>query len=124
MPRHRKPDRVLTAYRRYADKDSFVDVHGLEYLRGADMATRRLEVYRRDAGRCMLIVSPRCRGWANWEDGELDHIMSRGKGGSDDASNLRWACKPCHRYRHVHPRWGESRAQAIKDFEKLYEEAQ
>jgi len=84
-----------------------VNIYGLEFLAGADMVLRRREIYERDKGRCMLIVSPRCQGFANWNDGEMDHIVSRGKGGSDDAKNLRWTCKPCHRFRHVHPRFGE-----------------
>lgn len=114
-----KTDRQLTASRKYLDERSCVDIFGKEHLFGEDMTARRKEVYGRDGGRCMLIASPRCRGFASWNNGEMDHVVSRGKGGSDDASNLRWSCGPCHRFRHVHPRFGERRAQAIKDFNRI-----
>jgi len=103
-----KVDKQATAAKKYLHPRSFVDVHGGEHLYGSDMTARRHEVYTRDKGRCMLIASPLCRGWANWEDGELDHIISRGKGGSDDLDNVRWACKPCHRKRHVMVQWSHA----------------
>jgi 5-methylcytosine-specific restriction endonuclease McrA len=107
VARHRKVDRQLTKTRNYLDDRSFTDIFGKEYLSGLDMGARRKEIYDQSKGRCMLIASPRCRGFADWSDGELDHIVSRGRGGSDDASNLRWCCGPCHRHRHVHTRFGE-----------------
>ena len=105
--RHHKPDCKATKERGYKDERSFIDVYGHEFLKGWDTHERRLQTYERDKGRCRLIASPRCRGFANWNDGETDHILPRGKGGSDDLDNLRWVCKPCHRFRHVHPRFGE-----------------
>ncbi len=101
----RKRDRELTAARKFKDKRSYVDVYGKDHLFGEDMSARRLEVYNRDKGRCMLIASPRCRGFASWEWGEMDHIVSRGRGGTDELENLRWSCVSCHRYRHLHPKW-------------------
>ena len=100
----RKRDRELTATRKFKDKRSYVDVYGKDHLFGEDMSERRLEAYERDKGRCQLIVSPRCRGWASWEYGELDHVITRGRGGSDNLENLRWVCNSCHWYRHNHPR--------------------
>ena len=106
---------------RYVDPRSFRSICGHDILYGTDMGVRRAEVHVRDHGRCMLTLSPRCRGFANRRYGEVDHIIPRGKGGSDDLENLRWTCVPCHRLRHVHPRWGERRAEAHEEFRKLME---
>lgn len=111
----------------YVDQRSFRSVCGHDVLYGHDMSARRLEVWKRDKGRCMLTISPRCRGFANLLAGDADHIVPRGKGGSDDLENLRWTCGPCHRSRHVHPRWtdpriiAERKAEAHEEFRRLYE---
>ena len=111
--RHRRPDRKATAARNFADKRSFVDIHGLQFLRGADMAARRKEVYERDKGHCQLdgteFMSSRCWGAVGYTFGEVDHIKSRGLGGSDDLANLRWCCSSCHRKRHMQVKLGTVR---------------
>ena len=113
-------DEQATATKKYLHPRSFVDVHGGEHLYGSDMTARRHEVYTRDKGRCMLIASPLCRGWAGREVGEMHHKITRGKGGTDNADNLIWVCRPCHRFVHAHPRFGEGREQAKRDFDVLY----
>lgn len=35
------------------------------------------------------------------KDLEEDHIIPKIKGGTDDESNKRWLCSPCHDYRHT-----------------------
>src|SRR5262249_40047065 len=79
---------------------SFVSTKGHDYLRGADMSARRLEVFNRDQARCQY-----CGGIWGWETGEAHHVRPRGKGGSDDLDNLVWSCRACHRDQHVAPRW-------------------
>lgn len=117
-----KRDAQATIAADFKDPRSYVRGDGGLKLYGKDMELQRENVYRRDGGRCMLIASPRCRGFASWNDGEMDHIVGRGKRGSDDLGNLRWTCKPCHRFRHIHPKWGEKKEQAHRDFEELYKE--
>jgi 5-methylcytosine-specific restriction endonuclease McrA len=106
---------------RFKDNRSFIDVHGHELLYGEDMSNRRIAIFSRDRGRCMLLLSPRCRGWVSFANAEVDHIIPRGKLGSDDADNLRLCCGLCHRMRHVRPQWTK-REQAKKDFNELYKE--
>lgn len=101
-----KRDIQATLAASFKDGRSYVRGDGGLKLYGEDMALQRRKVYDRDRGRCMIIASPRCRGFASWDNGEMDHILSRGKGGGDEEKNLRWACAPCHRYIHVHPKWG------------------
>ncbi|WP_442869375.1 HNH endonuclease [Bradyrhizobium sp. CCBAU 11430] len=48
-----------------------------------------------------------------WKAGfHLDHIKARKGGGTDEPSNLRWLCRPCHSRKTAkveggfgHPRW-------------------
>jgi len=51
----------------------------------------RVGVAERDAYICRI-----CGGHAAFEDGEVDHIVPRSAGGSDDWSNLRWAHRKCN----------------------------
>jgi 5-methylcytosine-specific restriction endonuclease McrA len=47
---------------------------------------------------------------------EVDHIISRGKGGDDSLDNLRSLCFTCHRARHV--RVGGSKRSAAAPAER------
>ena len=55
----------------------------------------RDEAMRRANWRCQLRIEGVCIGAAS----ECDHVVSVADGGSNDVSNLRAACRPCHRAR-------------------------
>jgi len=107
MPRGAKVDRVLTERAHFFDKRSFCGtksgVYGL-YLYGQDMSIQRHEVFVRDKGRCQ-----ECGMWIGEDYGEVHHKLPRGKGGSDNADNLEWSCRKCHRFQHHerNPRWSK-----------------
>lgn len=76
-------------------------------LRGADMEALRREVFERDGYQCqhMKVIGidwklgklyRMCRALVTWETGHLAHIISRGRGGKDEASNLLTKCPHCH----------------------------
>lgn len=50
-------------------------------------------VLARDRHRCQLRIAGVCTGHAT----EVDHRVSHADGGTDDLSNLRSVCTPCHR---------------------------
>jgi len=52
-------------------------------------ADTKMEVWRRDCGRCVQSGSQ--------ENLEYDHIIPHSKGGSDGARNLQLLCQTCHR---------------------------
>lgn len=52
----------------------------------------RKRIYVRDEGRCW-----RCGQQVAWDDYDLDHIVARALGGSDDESNLAVTDKACNR---------------------------
>jgi 5-methylcytosine-specific restriction protein A len=54
-------------------------------------ATRKLALAR-DAHRCQLRIREICTIDAT----EVDHILPRALGGTDDLDNLRSVCRPCH----------------------------
>lgn len=95
-------DAEATAAKGYKHTRSFVDLHGGEHLYGEDMTFRRQQVYNAAHGRCQSQESPHCRGWISWEGMEMDHIEGRI---NDNQDNLRAVCVPCHRFKHVHPKW-------------------
>lgn len=70
----------------------------------ATYQSRRLEVFERDGYRCRWCSAEleRERG-----DGgrppELDHVVPRAAGGTDDLANLVAACRPCNRSRGKRP---------------------
>lgn len=72
--------------------------------------TRRTEVITRDHGRCVLCAAP---------GEEIDHI----DGDSDDPSNLRLLCRPCHRdvtADHLKPATETSRVRAAELDARVY----
>lgn len=52
-------------------------------------------VQARDGYKCMLNLSPMCKGYSEC----TDHIVSRNLGGTDDLDNLQASCFPCNRYK-------------------------
>jgi hypothetical protein len=54
------------------------------------------EVQRRAEDRCEYCLIPI---ESTYFGGEVDHIISRKHGGTDDLSNLAFACMPCNRYK-------------------------
>jgi hypothetical protein len=52
----------------------------------------RPRIIRRDRNTCQM-----CDRTLLAVDLEVDHIVPRARGGTDDPSNLRTLCKPCHR---------------------------
>ena len=54
--------------------------------------TLRPRIIRRDRNTCQM-----CDKTLLAVDLEVDHIVPRARGGTDDPSNLRTLCKPCHR---------------------------
>jgi 5-methylcytosine-specific restriction endonuclease McrA len=68
---------------------------GITRLTGDDMYDLRLSVFTRDRFECA-----RCGTKVTWDNGELAHIESRGRGGSDVESNVETSCKKCHRDEH------------------------
>lgn len=64
----------------------------------------RLAIFRRDKGICQICHQP-TRFFGSLYDtpfdkgpkaGSADHIIPVSKGGTNDESNLRWACRSCN----------------------------
>ncbi len=93
-----KVDPDLTRARGFSDRRSYVTLDGKEFLFGVDVGHRRNEVYERDRGICQLCGSPVAMDY--WE---MDHRLSRGKGGDDSLGNLRVVHSQCHKSIHFRP---------------------
>lgn len=55
---------------------------------------------RQDYRRILWTRHPFCRFCGNrvsWRNSTLDHLLPRRRGGTDDRSNLRLACRQCNR---------------------------
>jgi HNH endonuclease len=111
MPRGAKKDepvsRLLFKNGILLDRRSFVSLNGAEphlYLKGADMSRQRERLVLRDKGKCR-----KCKRFLGAEAGEAHHVISRGRGGSDDLENLEYRCGryvgDCHTGEHVQVRW-------------------
>lgn len=87
----------------FVDKRSHV-VHGRTILYGWDMKMLRQDAYKRSKGRCEAKKHAKdCPIRVTWFTGELDHIRTRGMGGSrrdDVLENVQFVSKPCHRKKH------------------------
>lgn len=59
---------------------------------GVDWPTQRLAALRRDGHRCVDCGAP---------TDEVDHIVSRAEGGTNELPNLASRCQGCHRRRTV-----------------------
>lgn len=68
-------------------------------LNASGMATLRSEAYARSEGICECHLCPNrkpCGKRVNWLDGQLHHIISRGRGGSDEIGNVAFLTRECH----------------------------
>lgn len=89
-----KRDITATKLANFSDNRSFISLAGKLFLYGKqDWEYQREAVLMRDRGRCQACG---CLP----DPPEIDHIVPRGKGGSDDLENLRVLCGPCHRAKH------------------------
>jgi 5-methylcytosine-specific restriction endonuclease McrA len=115
MPRAAKRDPLGTERRCFLDPLSFVSNDGREFLAGEDVSVRRHEVFERSGGFC---EEPGC----NREIDEhlptehpnafhMHHLKHKGKGGSDNFTNLQAACTRCHKRHHAsrNPQWRGSK---------------
>lgn len=74
-------------------------------LRGKAYREFREQVFARAKGHCencgiyVPLRSP-CEGYSIFECGHVAHIRSRGAGGGDELSNVRWLCFKCHTLEH------------------------
>jgi 5-methylcytosine-specific restriction endonuclease McrA len=105
MPRFAKRDNTETRARNFQDERSFVALDGSLRLYGKDWEPMRDRVWNLHAGMCWNCDKP-CTF-----SGGIHHLVPRGKGGSDDYSNLVWACTKCHRAAHEerNPKWTTKR---------------
>lgn len=82
-------------------------------LNGREMAGLRQEAFARSHRRCEnSIDGERCKTRITWGSFHLAHIVSRGRGGSDELGNVLAACQECHledtrnrRKLEPHPDW-------------------
>jgi 5-methylcytosine-specific restriction enzyme A len=83
----------------YAGPDGWCDAHRRPpFATSAPMppgwAALRAAVLARDGRTCQLCGSPAT---------DVDHIVPRSAGGSDDPANLRSLCARCHRHKRLRP---------------------
>ena len=79
-------------------------------LNGADMEALRRACFERDGYQCQQVLRKwptpgfeadlvsvfRCWKSVTWESGHMAHIVSRGRGGKDELSNVTTKCAECH----------------------------
>lgn len=87
------PSGEILESRKVRERDAFKELYDQFW------AIRRMEVLERDRFQCRACGS--CHSLS------VDHIMSRGSGGTDDMSNLRTLCVVCHDKRHSYG-WKEN----------------
>ena len=101
----------------FKDKRSYVTAFGRKVLRGKDMTDLRMKVFRRSGGHCEEVKNGNPHGkYAPWDGigkGELSHLVHRGRGGSDEESNVIWSCADCHRARHPGVQWTPKPSEAV-----------
>jgi 5-methylcytosine-specific restriction endonuclease McrA len=120
MPRGHKRDMEATKVMGFADKRSFISLDGELFLYGKDWGPHREKLFARTQGQCenikLSIWTDFCPNRITLETMEAHHVIPRGKGGSDDLSNLLAICFGCHRAEHVgrNPRWSK-RVQELRN---------
>lgn len=68
---------------------------------------KRELVWKRDGGRCQKCGIECLRRTARvprseaWQRGEIDHVIPKSKGGTNDVDNLRLLCRRCNRRKHI-----------------------
>jgi cytochrome c553 len=68
-------------------------------LNGSEMLDLRQDAFARSGERCENSVTEdgtRCPVRINWMSFHLAHLVSRGRGGSDELANVLAACQRCH----------------------------
>lgn len=66
-------------------------------LNGQEMKALRREAFARSEGRCENdIEGQRCPTRITWLFSNLAHLVGRGRGGSDELSNVLMTCPKCH----------------------------
>lgn len=104
MPRRAKVDRPATeqafAEGRFCDEDSFITQDSTLRLAGIDWHVQKMKCFERDNYTCVI-----CHRKRDEESLDAHHIKPKGKGGSDDLSNLAticfWTLSDCHK--NLHP---------------------
>ncbi len=97
-------------------KRSKVMPDGRERLSAADWKARKLEVYARDGGRCVVCERP-----IQFFEADVHHKKRRGMGGAkrdDSLDNLETLCHLCHVLEHEEERRPKGMI-SKRDFEKL-----
>src|SRR5579863_295982 len=119
-----KIDREATKERHFEHPRSFVSQDGHDILFGPDKAKRREDIYMRAKGRCELRRSPKCRVLVGWNTfglaGWSHECQPPHRDHCDCLDAGLWSCDPCHRMKHPGVQLG--RAEAHRDFERLYKE--
>lgn len=91
-----KTDLELTKIRRelgdYTDPRSYVRPDGAEFLFGEDLTRRRRECWEKYKRRCAC-----CAKYVTFDQFEMHHRKTRGRGGDDSLGNLQVLCADCHR---------------------------
>lgn len=80
---------------------------------GNEWSKARLRILQRDGGLCQICLS---KGVVNYCAGrkygaQVDHIIPKFEGGTDDDDNLQTVCVPCHK-----AKTASESARALKDF--------
>jgi len=76
-------------------------------LKGAAMEKLRRDCFERDGYLCqhMRVIAidwklgklyRKCKNPVTWENGHMAHVVSRGRGGKDELSNVETKCAQCH----------------------------
>lgn len=87
------PNRIPTYRPKYASFRRTEEARPSSHERGycsAKWRRTRLQVIARDAGICQLC------GLLVTGKGDVDHIVPKADGGTDELSNLRWTHHECH----------------------------
>lgn len=79
------------------------------------MAALRSDAFERSDGICECSREicqkrvPNLRR-VTWTDGQLHHIVSRARGGSDELSNVQFITRRCHEEIHGKPAWSKGKS--------------
>jgi 5-methylcytosine-specific restriction endonuclease McrA len=76
----------------------------------AGMARLRSDAFRRSGGLCECgrkecESAPIGKRFVTWIDGQLHHVISRARGGSDVLENVQFVRRECHRILTGEPQW-------------------
>lgn len=84
-------------------------------LWGMDKSRQRARVFAKSRSKCKICQTP-----ITPDSFEMDHINGGLSGRCDCIENLQALCHTCHNAKHGrYPRFGEGRAQAVRDFDAV-----